>query len=176
VAPPLPATRFLQTAQVAAGQVRHAAGLQRADRGRDGGLVAQAAGRDGDLHLVVERDEAERVARVEPRDQGRERLASGFEPFAAHRAGPVEHHLQRARRANGRAGGGSVELHEDGDLLVGLHRDQVDVERRLEVHVRSVAVASVRLTCQVSRSDRDQSERCSAPSTKTTFSASTTIG
>src|SRR4051794_9704365 len=63
--------------------------------------------------------------------------------LAGHRAGAVEDDLQGARRAGARGlrrrGG---ELEEHGDLVARFDRDDVEVERGVEMHARTVAGAS----------------------------------
>ena len=99
-------------------------------------LVAPSgAGREHDLHRVVEGDDAERVARVEPVDEREQRAPRGLEALAGHRAAAVEHHLHGAPGgAPSPARVGRPELEQHGQLVLLLHGHELDVQLRVQVH------------------------------------------
>ena len=59
--------------------------------------VAYRAGRDRDVHPVIEDDQAEDVFGMEPADQAVDRLQRGRQLAATHRSAAVQHHLQAGR-------------------------------------------------------------------------------
>ena len=143
----LHAARFLDAAQEASGEVGHGAGPQGPHQVLNADFVGEWSRRHGDLDVGVERDEPEVVGRVEPREQRVDRLLRSLEPPVRHRPAAVEHELERARRAlaiGGRLGRGQLE--QDRDPVLGLERDQVDVENGVQLHASEVEPAHRYLT------------------------------
>ena len=141
------AARLLQAAEVAAAEVGRAAGRDARDQAANGVLVGQRTGGHGDVDLVVEHDEAEVVGRLEAADEVDQRGLRGLERVAGHRAGAVEHDLERAGRAGARGlRGRGGELEEDRDLVLGFDGDDVEVERGVEMHVHLVGATTAVLT------------------------------
>ncbi len=127
---------LVDAAQQSAGQVGGIAGAECGDRVLGGAPVGQRPG--GHVHLggVVEADQAEVVGRVKPVHQGEQRSLSTFEAASGHGAAAVEDDLKGGglpERGRLRFGGG--DLDEDGDLVLLVERDHVEVQVCGDVHV-----------------------------------------
>jgi hypothetical protein len=100
-------------------------------------LVRQRGSGRNDLDVVVEGHDAEVVPRVEPVDESDERGSRAGQTPTAHGAAAVQDDLQGGGLAGLLRGRGrGVELHEERELVVLLHGDEVAVEAGGQVHER----------------------------------------
>ena len=128
------AAELLDAIQPPAGQVRLAAGADRADPRQERRLVD---GREGSeqVHVLVVGDECELVGRGEPPDQESGALAGDLELGSGHRTRPVDDEREVQRQAGTAFGSGrSLELEHAVDGVLGLDGEQLVLEADVRVH------------------------------------------
>ncbi|MDP9434842.1 MAG: hypothetical protein M3P93_06455 [Actinomycetota bacterium] len=135
---------LLESQQVAGGEVGRTTWVHRGDGLLDAGLVAEGRGRHDDGRLVVKDYEAEGVLRVEPVDQGQQRGLRSLEGRPGHGARAVENHLEGRGLPRPAVHDRRAEFEQDGQGVVGLVGEHVDVEVGGEVHDASFRWARLR--------------------------------